>query len=460
MNGLRRVGNFDEALAQANKDDAFQTGTISVTLQNHARNIVNNPEFQRVRDRLQDNLQQSEIRHIQEKEFQHNITNIAVDARINRNDLDYIVNNLQPQAPPPAPPPPPRDDAADRERLLAELDGRALEREKQMRAEMVAQRNAMQLAASRTETIPQQIINNYHQHVSPAPMPTPIVNNNVSIEAARHTGHSVHHLFLKMQPPAMAAEMPTTRPPPPPPPGAGAVAAPVYSLPAPRQADGRPPPPPSRPPAPGYPPPPPPVQQMKAVPPVPTVLNLKLKRKKKKKNEEEVAANVTDAPPSAPSAGSERIRVGKRGDANNPALGPGIQFGGGAPFGGRGNNLSDAGHAFSGLSGNLGRQGGKLLMNSSYQPFVGQGQRLQGDPVLRNNAAKRMQEIGHQREQRRRGAEMIDRRNDMGRALRRRGEQGDVVPLGKRKNSFDQRPFSSRQRTGPKYDGPQRFTIG
>ena len=44
---------------------------------------------------------------------------------------------------------------------------------------------------------------------------------------------------------------------------------------------------------------------------------------------------------------------------------------------------------------------------------------------------------------------MIDRMNDLGRALKRGGGQGDVVPLGKRKreskNVFNPR---RRQRTG------------
>ena len=67
---------------------------------------------------------------------------------MNRSDLDYIVQNLQRPPPPPPPQAPNHDVAADRERLLAELDGRALERDKQMRAELVAQRNAMRVWAN------------------------------------------------------------------------------------------------------------------------------------------------------------------------------------------------------------------------------------------------------------------------------------------------------------------------
>ena len=77
--------------------------------------------------------------------FKHHVTNPAVDARIRRSDLDYIIGNLQ--QPPPAPPPPPPSNAAaaDRARLVAELNGMAQERDKQSRQEMTARRNAMEL---------------------------------------------------------------------------------------------------------------------------------------------------------------------------------------------------------------------------------------------------------------------------------------------------------------------------
>ena len=63
--------------------------------------------------------------------FEHHVTNLAVDARISRSDLDYIVGNLQQPPPPSTPPPPPNDAAADRARLIAELDGLAQERGQQ-----------------------------------------------------------------------------------------------------------------------------------------------------------------------------------------------------------------------------------------------------------------------------------------------------------------------------------------
>ena len=466
MNGLRRVGNFDEALAQANKDDAFRTGTISVTLQNHARNIINSPEFQRVRDRLEDSLQHQEVRHIQEKEFQHNVTNIAVDARINRNDLDYIVNNLAPKAPPPYVPPPRRDDAADRERLLAELDGKALEREKKLRAELVAERKAMELAASRTQTVPQQIVNNYHQHVTPVHVPAPIINNNVSIEAARHTGHSVHHLFLKTQAPTIAAEMPSGRPPPPPPAaGASRILAPggatgpypaLPSTPA-QLPPADPPPPPGtgkkarvinlklkqkkdkkeeeKPPAPSLPPPPPSQGAIKK--PKPKVIHLMLKRKKKG------LAPVDDTPASRDDPyAEERVRAVE----NVVAAKKGKKAAKGSGF----VPSSDNPAPFRGAGHTLGAH------------FKGTGQRLPEDTPshkpyadLREKSLRRMREIGIAGEKKK-----VTVRPKAPQSL-----------LGKRSRPFDSQPRTllrgpaglvshKKRRVGDRPSGPQEFNIG
>ena len=82
---------------------------------------------------------------------------------------------------------------------------------------------------------------------------------------------------------------------------------------------------------------------------------------------------------------------------------------------------------------------------SGFVPFTGRAQRLPDENPsgnLRANAVQRMQELGHQSNQARRGREMVDRMGDLGRALRRGGEQGDVTGLGKRKraNEFDPNP--------------------
>ena len=133
--GLRKVGHYEEVLAAAIKDESHIAGIINPFLANAASRIIHSQDFQRVRDRLEDDLAQQTRSHIETKTFEHNITNSAVNAGINRADLDYIVNNLQQPPPPPAPPPPSNDAAADRERLIAELDEMARKRDDQSRRE-------------------------------------------------------------------------------------------------------------------------------------------------------------------------------------------------------------------------------------------------------------------------------------------------------------------------------------
>ena len=197
--GLRKVGNYEETLAAAIKDESHVAGVINPYLANAATRIINNPEFQRVKDRLEDDLTQQTKLHMDQQNFEHNVTNLAVDARINRSDLDYIIGNLQQPPPPPAPPPPPNDAAADRARLIAELDGMAQERERQSRQEMMAQRNAMDLAAQQVATPAQQIIREFHVQ-QPIYIPTPQVppQDNHS-EMMRQMGLTMQQIFLQQQ---------------------------------------------------------------------------------------------------------------------------------------------------------------------------------------------------------------------------------------------------------------------
>ena len=168
-------------------------------------------------------------------------------------------------------------------------------------------------------------------------------------------------------------------------------------------------------------------------------------------------------PPTAPAAGATRIRAGKRG--------PGDDFGDGPMFGrfpGRGQKLPDesfpaVGRGPSSSAGALGLGGKRapptLVARAGYQPFAGQAQRLDGGGGLREKAVQRMRELGHQHAQTERRSEMLDRQNDLQRAIRRGGARGDVVPLGKRKRE-SQDAFVPRRRTGERPSGPQQFRIG
>ena len=114
------MGTFQEALAAAARDDQRQEGIISPGLQLEATRIINSPDFQRVKDRLTDDLEVQERNHLEQKRFEQNVTNLSVDARVNRSDMDYIIQNLQQPPPPPPPPAPATDAAADRVRMMAD----------------------------------------------------------------------------------------------------------------------------------------------------------------------------------------------------------------------------------------------------------------------------------------------------------------------------------------------------
>ena len=130
---------------------------------------------------------------MEQRSFETNVQGLAVEARINKSDLQYIIENLQQPPPPPAPPPPPNDAAADRERLIAELGGLAQERERQFRNEMTAQQNARDLAAQSVATPAQQIVREFHQTTQPIYIPTPQVPHT---HAHTHEGRATHTQYI------------------------------------------------------------------------------------------------------------------------------------------------------------------------------------------------------------------------------------------------------------------------
>ena len=75
--GLRKVGNYEEVLAQAIKDEQHVGGVINPYLANAATRIINNPEFQRVKDRLEDDLTQQTRNHMDQTNFEHHVTNLG-----------------------------------------------------------------------------------------------------------------------------------------------------------------------------------------------------------------------------------------------------------------------------------------------------------------------------------------------------------------------------------------------
>jgi len=455
--GLRKVGNYEEVLAQAIKDEQHVDGVINPYLANAATRIISSPEFQRVKDRLEDDLTQQTRNHMDQTNFEHHVTNLAVDAKINRSDLDYIISNLQQPPPPPAPPPqPPHDAAADRARLIAELDGLAQERERRMRDEMTAQQNARDLAAQSVATPAQQIVREYHHHhQQPIYIPTPQVPQQPPIhihtpqqdysEMMRQFGMTMQQAFLAQQqtptlhlnlrqPPGEIPIQYTNQGPPPGAPPRGRVLARSYGparLPKERMLpfqSGGPPPP-----APGG-----------ATAPMPTqTVPERVKQETVPIRREYFPRRRRPDMPEPPAQPDEPKRVKRKApqQATPASLKPYRQ-----PRG-PGHRLPD-----------------EPPQTPSFVPFSGRAQRLPEDNQgsnLRANAIQRMRELGHQGEQARRGREMVDRMGDLGRAIRRGGARGDVVPLGKRKREYEfaPNPRPAMRRTGERPAGPQQFTI-
>ena len=310
MRGFKRVATFEELLAAARKEDAAP-GLISISLQNHASRIIGSPEFQRIQGRLEDEQANLQLRHNEEKVFQNNIHSLAVEARIPKADLDYLINNMQQPPPAPQAPAPGYDFGPDRERLLAELDKRRMEDAAALKAAQLAQMAKLDMLSSRSQTPIQNIVNQYYPPAPPAPPAAPILIQpnvtNITNQAAKE-GHSVHHIFLRQNPREEMASSSGSQPPPPPP-GAGRVAripigptgpyAPLSQV-TPAIAPGGPPPPPA------------PAEQIpkERVPKekgskqkgfkdkVPKVINMALKVKKpQEKNEEKPPPGPPPPPP-------------------------------------------------------------------------------------------------------------------------------------------------------------------
>ena len=71
--GLRKVGNFEDVLARVTKDEQYIDGTIAPGIQDYAKQIINSPDFQRVKDRLEEDLATQTRTHIEHVTYQNHI---------------------------------------------------------------------------------------------------------------------------------------------------------------------------------------------------------------------------------------------------------------------------------------------------------------------------------------------------------------------------------------------------
>ena len=101
MRGLVRKPQYEEVLNLAIKDATSQHGILSVPLQRYATELVNSPLFQRIQATLGDSLEADQRRVIEQRTFENQLHHVAVEARVPRDDLQWLVENLQRPAPTP-----------------------------------------------------------------------------------------------------------------------------------------------------------------------------------------------------------------------------------------------------------------------------------------------------------------------------------------------------------------------
>ena len=221
INGLVRKPHYEEVLNLAIKDVNSKHGIMSVPLQRFATETIASPLYQRVKQTLSEQLENEQRRIVEQRNFENHLHSVSVDARVPREDLQWLVENLQrPPTNPSAPPPVATEARIDYERMAAEMDGALQRQAMQTSHENLAADIARELAEQRVATSIQQIIHQHHSTtvINPQVPPTPVTVT----EQARHTGRSIHEIFLGQHPqtPGPPQPKPIQPPPPlPPPPG-------------------------------------------------------------------------------------------------------------------------------------------------------------------------------------------------------------------------------------------------
>ena len=196
--GLRRQLTFEEAARLADVEGP------PITYEYAALRLTQSPLFQRMGEKMEEDITAQNVGRMNEVERQHNITNIAMQGGVSRADLEEIMAQMSRMQPPPPPPPPnpppnmkppppggsvdppvmgvnpdlppnpPTRDEADRLKLEAQI--RALQEEQEVikKQSAVAQELTARLSASNAQDPRQEIIRELHQHhVHPISVPTP-----------------------------------------------------------------------------------------------------------------------------------------------------------------------------------------------------------------------------------------------------------------------------------------------
>ena len=190
--GLRRQLTFEEAARLADVEGP------PITYDYAALRLTQSPLFQRMGEKIEEDITAQNIARMSEVERQHNITNIAMQGGVSRADLEEIMaqmSRMQTPGPPGpqgdmGPPGPPTNDTgqgneysvggndpraeAEKLQLLAQIQALQQEQENMKKQSAVAQELTARLSANAARDPRAEIIRTIHEHhVHPLPVPPP-----------------------------------------------------------------------------------------------------------------------------------------------------------------------------------------------------------------------------------------------------------------------------------------------
>ena len=102
LNGLQRRPTYEQILREAVQQT--KEGILSVPMQRYATRIINDPMFQRHQEAMSNDLEAQVHRTIEHKTYENHVTQMSMEARINKDDMAFLLSHMG-QGPSPPPPP-------------------------------------------------------------------------------------------------------------------------------------------------------------------------------------------------------------------------------------------------------------------------------------------------------------------------------------------------------------------
>ena len=106
LNGLYQRPKYEDILRAAVQQP--KEGILSVPMQRYATRMINDPMFQRHQEAMSQKLEDQVHRTIEHKTFENHVTTMAMEARINKDDMAFLLSHMG-QGPSPPPPPSTRE---------------------------------------------------------------------------------------------------------------------------------------------------------------------------------------------------------------------------------------------------------------------------------------------------------------------------------------------------------------